>query len=397
MSWLECDIDEIVFEGENGRGTLIEGDCTELDLGAYYSNVQLVYIDPPTRDECFLRQRVGKSAYSKNKFSRSIYLPSFSEKTKQEYIAELEKMAKLAYELLHDEGVLFFHAKQEYQAEIKLMLDSVFGENALINTIIWRYYSGGKGKSFFSRRHDVIFYYAKGENRYFNIEALAIKKKKQANNHLKRLVDDEGRSYRTIVSKGKSYVYYDDEPIFPDDVWDEEALCRISGKTGHQEQRPGALMERLVLSSSRRGDLAAELCAGSCSFSKACSQHGRRYLGIELSRNALFAGAKQLFGDNLRLKLKKCEAELKFEMDLFKALGYYDMRLSDDGSNESESIDQCYYGFIKGKSFNAHKWQARRKEMPSFDRSVELPMIDGEPAVLLVDVYGNYKAYKYMA
>lgn len=393
MGWLECDIDEIVFEGERGGGTLIEGDCLSLNLEKYKSAAQLVYIDPPTRDECFLRQKIGKNAYKKNRFSKNIPLPSYFGKTKQEYISELEKMARLAYMLLNDEGVLFFHAKQEYQAEIKLMLDRVFGENALINTIIWRYYSGGKGKSFFSRRHDVIFYYAKGENRYFNIEELAIKKKKQANNHLKRAVDDEGRSYRTIVSNGKSYIYYDDEPLFPDDVWDEEALCKISGKTGHQDQRPNALMERLVLSSCRRSDLAIELCTGSCSFPLACSLRGRKYLGIELSRSALFAGVKQLLGGSFTLKLSKSEEKFDFEIDLFKALGYYDIRLLDN--DEADRIDQCYYGFINGKTFTAHKWQARSKETPEFMQSIELPMIESEPAILLVDAFGNYRAYRY--
>ena len=38
-------------------------------------------------------------------------------------------------------------------------------------------------------------------------------------NHLKRSVDENGRSYRSVKVGGKEYRYYDDEPVYPSDVW----------------------------------------------------------------------------------------------------------------------------------------------------------------------------------
>ena len=81
--------------------------------------------------------------------------------------------------------------------------------------------TGGRARRYFSRKHDNILFYRKGRRYFFNIAAVPIDRSGARRNHMKRHVDTDGRVYRSIRSGGKVYTYYDDEPAYPGDVWDE--------------------------------------------------------------------------------------------------------------------------------------------------------------------------------
>ncbi len=65
-------------------------------------------------------------------------------------------------------------------------------------------------------------------------------------------------------------------------LWRIPSLKGISReKVGHPTQKPRALIDRIVLSSSRPGDLVLDPFLGSGTTAVSCEEHGRRWVGIE--------------------------------------------------------------------------------------------------------------------
>lgn len=116
----------------------------------------------------------------------------------------------------------------------------------------------------------------------------------------------------------KQYTFnYQDMKTFNDDkqmtnVW-EIPLCtgaerlKIDGKKAHSTQKPESLLERVVLSSSNRGDLVLDPFSGSGTTAAVAHRLGRRYVGIErdaayvqLSRTRILAAEPTLFLEPIR-------------------------------------------------------------------------------------------------
>jgi len=116
----------------------------------------------------------------------------------------------------------------------------------------------------------------------------------------------------------KQYTFnYQDMKTFNDDkqmtnVW-EIPLCtgaerlKIDGKKAHSTQKPEALLERVILSSTNRGDVVLDPFSGSGTTAAVAHRLGRRYVGIErdpsyveLSRIRIDEVAPSLFLEPLR-------------------------------------------------------------------------------------------------
>lgn len=65
-------------------------------------------------------------------------------------------------------------------------------------------------------------------------------------------------------------------------------------KVGHPSQKPLALVERIVLSSSRPGDLVLDPFLGSGTTALSCEMHGRRWLGIEANSDYVALANRRL-------------------------------------------------------------------------------------------------------
>ncbi len=106
--------------------TMIEGD----NLGAlvalnyvYAGKVDVLYIDPP--------YNTGKSTFSYN----DKHGAKHSEISHAKWLSFLETRLKLAYPLMNSTGVVFVAVGVTEQAHLKLLMDSIFGEENFITTI----------------------------------------------------------------------------------------------------------------------------------------------------------------------------------------------------------------------------------------------------------------------
>ncbi|MBQ7864880.1 MAG: site-specific DNA-methyltransferase, partial [Clostridia bacterium] len=75
-------------------------------------------------------------------------------------------------------------------------------------------------------------------------------------NHMRRQVDETGRTYRSIRSGGKEYRYYDDTPVYPGDVWTDISHLqqRDPERSGYATQKPLKLLDRLLRPVVQPGD-----------------------------------------------------------------------------------------------------------------------------------------------
>ena len=67
-------------------------------------------------------------------------------------------------------------------------------------------------------------------------------------------------------------------------------------KIGHPSQKPIALINQLIASSSRKGDTILDPFLGSGTTAEAAQQLGRKWVGIELNRDYVEIAAKRLNG-----------------------------------------------------------------------------------------------------
>ncbi len=298
-----CNCEIIQTTENNERVLLIHNDAyiaTDKLLDDYREAIRLIYIDPPfnTGKQFYYKQPVSKKGHNGDKslhIKHIAYDDSFKN-GKIEYIAMMKQVLTVAHKLLDEQGSIYVHVDYRVSAYIRLMLDEVFGENNFLNEIIWHYKSGGRATKHFSRKHDVIFFYKKGKKNTFNPLAAAKRRGDQRKNHMKKQIDSDGRVYYSIRTSGKLYKYYDDDPVYPSDVWDDISHLQQKDpeRTNYDTQKPIALLKRIIGVSTNPGDLVLDLFCGSGTTLVAAQELGRIAIGVDASQHAINVCRKRL-------------------------------------------------------------------------------------------------------
>lgn len=236
--------------------------------------VQLIYVDPPffsgSRYEASVRldsEKLGDSGLLKvgaydDRWNRSI----------GEYLEMLTARLFMMRDLLSETGCLWVHLDWHSVHYVKLILDEIFGPENFVNEVVWNYKSGGATKRSFAKKHDTLLFYSK--SRKYSFRPL---REKSYNRELKpyhfkgveEFCDDIG--WYTMVNMK--------------DVWSIDMVGRTSAeRNGYATQKPEALLERIISSCSREGDICADLFAGSGTLGAVCQKMGRRWIMCDESR-----------------------------------------------------------------------------------------------------------------
>lgn len=399
MSWVQAPCRQEIHTGGTG-GDLLLRDARG-DFSAWAGKAQCVYLDPPfmTGEDFFLRMRVGEKGWETGK--DPLVLPAYRDQFsgREEYLALLRAALENARDLLNETGSFFLHLDSRMAAHARLLCDEIFGESNFVNEIIWAYQSGGRSMKRFSRKHDVILFYRKSRRHYFDITAVPLPRSENRSNHMRRCVDENGRTYRTIQSGGKIYTYYDDEPVFPGDVWSDVSHLQQKDpqRTGYDTQKPIALLNRIILCSTRPGDLVADLFCGSGTAAAAAARAGRRYLASDLSPAALLVCRKRLLDTAMTLTADTGCPGAGIEAELIPGIAFHDVRLTayqapaDAPVSGLDAVDQWSVGFYDRAEnvFRAQASAARLRHCPALPETLQLPQLRGTPAILVADLYGN--------
>lgn len=241
-------------------------------------SVDLIYLDPP-----FFSNRHYEVIWGDEAEVRS-----FEDRWDggiNHYVGWMRDRVMEMQRVLRPSGSLYLHCDLHASHHLKIMLDEVFGTRAFMDEIIWHYQTAsGAPKKRLHRNHDTIFRYA------------ATKPEMVTWNHYREpwpettlakwQTDEEGRIYRQQHKFGKRY-YVDPAGKLGDDVWAMTLSSRSSERLGYPTQKPEALLERIITSSSNEGDVVLDPFCGCGTTVNVAQRLGRRWVGIDISPTAV--------------------------------------------------------------------------------------------------------------
>ncbi|RJO62586.1 MAG: hypothetical protein C4542_03120 [Dehalococcoidia bacterium] len=274
------------------------GDCLKKLKEIPDESIDLIYIDPPfssNRNYVAFWQEQEKRHFE-DRFEDA-----------RAYVDYMSPRLKELYRVLKNTGLFFYHCDWHAAHYIKVLLDrdDYFGYNNFRNNIVW-HYTGRRmvSQNKFNSKHDDILFYAKSEHgviynypseKYTREEYLQMKKQE-----LHR--DEDGREWIWgHAGKGKSHEYkiYIDEVVDNgraiDDVWDIPIInTSAKERLGYPTQKPLTLLNRIVGSCSKDGDVILDAFCGCGTTIVASQLLKRKWIGIDISPTACRVMAQRL-------------------------------------------------------------------------------------------------------
>jgi site-specific DNA-methyltransferase (adenine-specific) len=239
--------------------TILVGDCCEVLSLLPSESVDLIVADPP--------YNIGVD-----------YGEGRSADRRDDYWSWCSKWIWLCGRVLKPHGSIWIISGQEHGAEIDISLQ--LQQMTIRNRITWHETFGVYCHRKFGRTSRPIYYAVKDAKRFtFNREAVLVPSARQTKYRDRR-----------AASGGK----------IMGDVWQVSRVCgtfheRIDGVP---TQLPMSLVERIVGVSSNPGDVVLDPFAGSGTVPLVARQMGRRFIGIEKSREfAAIANSRLLRTD----------------------------------------------------------------------------------------------------
>ena len=291
---------------------LLVGDETT-GLPSLRGKVDLIYIDPPFDSKADYRTKVNLPGVDIEQKPTVLEQAAYSDTWKDgtvSYLKMIYPRLLLMRELLSEKGSIYVHIDWHVGAYVKILMDDIFGKANLMNEIVWHYQSGGIPMSCFARKHDILYFYKRGQNTCFNDKDATFPRNRcQACgtlvdkwNNLKKEIDEDGRIYRTIKSAGKIYRYYDDEPVLLPDVWFDinHIQQKDPQRRGYATQKPEALLERIIKASSNEGDLVCDFFGGSGTTAAVAERLGRRWITCDIGKPASLIMRKRFIDQGVK-------------------------------------------------------------------------------------------------
>jgi len=234
-----------------GPETIIQGDCIAELAKLPEKSVDLVFADPPYNLQLggdLLRPDNSKVDAVDDEWDRFASFETYDAFTRQ-WLAQARRVLK-------DDGALWVIGSYHNIFRVGVAVQDL--GFWLLNDVIWRKSNpmpNFKGTRF-TNAHETLIWAAKsrGGKRYtFNYDAM-----KMANDELQMRSD-----WTLPLCTG------------------EERVKDASGRKGHPTQKPEALLHRIILASSRPGDVILDPFFGVGTTGAAAKRLGRRFIGIE--------------------------------------------------------------------------------------------------------------------
>lgn len=265
-------------------------------LKEFKGQIDLIYIDPPfdVGADFSLDLILGDGDDEVNKDQSALEMIAYRDmwgKGLDSYLHVMYERLTLMKELLSSNGSLYVHCDWRVNSFLRSILDEIFGKTAFINEIIWAYTSPSQVKVCFQKKHDMIFWYSRGKQK-FNFNDVRVPYN-EATMARRKYSETSGGG---IGFKGKDYSEYEKGRI-PDDWWvDIPSGGQISRNEllGYPTQKPEALLERIIKASSNEGDLVADFFCGSGTTGAVAEKLGRRWIMADLGRFAIHTSRKRL-------------------------------------------------------------------------------------------------------
>ncbi len=265
-----------------------------------------------------------------------------------DYLQFMYERLILLRELLSDGGSIYVHCDWHKGHYLRCMMDEIFGVPGFRNEISWtRTASHNDQADRFSRVRDTILFYSKGKPSTFNIQYMPYTAEYIASewNQLpsgryyksENMLDPQGKmkswDFHGTVARWRStpdkmeelwnapqtevpnshgriklgkngapikrcrIMFLDEMPGVPmSDVWTD--ISYVAGGSDESEnyptQKPRKLIERIIATSSRPGDLVLDCFMGSGTTQEVAMRLGLRFIGADINLGAVQITTKRL-------------------------------------------------------------------------------------------------------
>ncbi len=312
------------------------GDCLDQLQKLPDGCVDLIYIDPPFNSnrnyEVFWGETREKRAFADRHASTQAYIEYMRPRC-----VELSRVLKKT-------GSFYYHCDWHASHYVKVMLDQILGESSFQNEIVWKRYGAhndvGQGSRHYGRVHDVVLFYTRSDDYTWHqlympldpdyIEETYRLKEPETGRRftttpmtgpggeakgnpvfewkghtrawrysketMERL-EQEGRLHYSKTGYVRQKKYIDESKGVPvQSIWSD--IKSLSGahteRLGYPTQKPLALLERIINSSSNPNDIILDAFCGCGTALVAAENLNRQWIGIDISPTACRVMAKRL-------------------------------------------------------------------------------------------------------
>lgn len=311
--------------------------------------LKLIYIDPPfdVGADFSMDIGIGGETFHKeaNLLEQIAYRDTWGHGA-DSFISMIYERLILMRDLLSDDGAIYVHIEPDVGNFVRTVLDEVFSRDCLRTEICWkRTSSHGNVSRSFGEIWESIYFYSRSYDRWIWNQQFVPFEKEYIESHF-ATQEADGRRYTTsdLVNPGfrpnLCYEYKGYKPhrngwkislekmqeldaqnrlYFPPDKQGRIRLKRyldeIPGQIaqnfwvdispinsqawesqGYATQKPEALLERIIKTSSNEGDLVADFFCGSGTTAAVAEKLGRKWIATDLGKFAIHTTRKRLIG-----------------------------------------------------------------------------------------------------
>jgi adenine-specific DNA-methyltransferase len=309
--------------------------------------VDLIYIDPPFDSKTDYQTKIAISGGDIQQKPTAIEQFAYSDMWHEGTKSYLEMIVPLLYilnECLSVNGSIYIHLGKTVSNYVKIIADSIFSEGSYHNEITWKrshaHGDTGQGATHYGRVTESIFFYSKnypiwnpaytpyteeiiardykyidnitGEkyrlmpvdgpggaakgNPYY--EFLGVKGYWRYSKDTMQSLYDAGEIVLSSTGRSLSRIRYlkDAKGTPVTELWDD--VNRISPtskeRLNYPTQKPEALLERIISTSSKPGSWVLDCFIGSGTTASVAERMGRKWIGVDLGKPACMVTRKRL-------------------------------------------------------------------------------------------------------
>ena len=410
----ETEMTEIV--GDESDNLVIRGEC--LSACAYLKDndikVDLVYIDPPFASGAdyaktiYIRRnpKVAEAIKKAEEMLEDEELKSFEEKmygdiwNKESYLNWMYENLMAIKSIMSENETIFVHLDYHIVHYVKILMDEIFGEDNLINEIIWR---RKQSVSWASKQYgitnDTILWYANDGDEYtFNPEFTLDDDNTQKYINERFVYDDNDGRGKYMKSPLVNSLYrpnlkYEFHGIKPpangwlykkerlDEWYEKGELCipsdpnmRISRKiyvseykgqpvqniwldipianpmskeresSNYATQKPEKLLERIINTSSNENMVVADFFGGSGVTAKVANDLGRKFIHCDVGVNSVETTRDRLLASGASFKMLNIKDGINLYRNPVQTMDKINSLIP--GLVNEDSIDEFWEGVI---------------------------------------------------
>lgn len=253
------------FDATRWENTIVNADLLEIIDLIPDGIADLIIIDPPYN------------------LSKDFNGWSFSAISSEKYAGYLRTWFHKVCDKLKPGGSLYMCGDWKCTSALQTVVEERL---TVLNRITWQREKGRGAKSNWKNSMEDIWFAVKDPNNYyFDVESVKMKRRVRA----PYKVDGEPKDWEPTQAGNYRITY-------PSNFWDDISIpfWSMPENTDHPTQKPEKLFAKLILASSRKGDVVFDPFMGSGTAPVVAKKLGRKYLGIEANMEYCLWAAKRL-------------------------------------------------------------------------------------------------------